>query len=114
MDEAIGPSTWSSKGPTCAPSSTSWVVSVAATISPVSASRPRCRCYGAGGEEMAPSSLDNPTELPHAKTSRLEPMPCRSGPGPYDHRGHRDEPVQLAGGGGGSGDRASSAQKARS
>jgi hypothetical protein len=27
------------------------------------------RCYGASGEEMAPSSLDNPTELPHAKTS---------------------------------------------
>src|SRR3954452_14446115 len=42
MNEAIGPSTWSSKGPTCAPSSTSWVVSVAATIWPVSASRPRC------------------------------------------------------------------------
>jgi hypothetical protein len=29
-----------------------------ATIWPVSASTPRCRCYGAGGEEMAPSSLD--------------------------------------------------------
>src|SRR3954469_22774389 len=42
MNEAIGPSTWSRKGPTWEPSSTSWVVSVAATIWPVSASRPMC------------------------------------------------------------------------
>src|SRR4051812_18997158 len=49
----------------------------------------------------------------HAKASRLEPMPCRSGPGTYDHCGNRDEPIELAGGGGGAGDRPSSAQEAR-
>ena len=42
VNEASGPATWSSKGPTCEPSSTSWVVSSDATIRPVSASTPRC------------------------------------------------------------------------
>ena len=56
--DVIAPATWSSKGPAWEPSSTSLVVSAVATIWPVSASTPRCRCYGAGGEEMAPSSLD--------------------------------------------------------
>src|SRR3954454_17111756 len=40
VNEATGPVTWSSKGPTCAPSSTSLVVSSDATIRPVSASTP--------------------------------------------------------------------------
>src|SRR4051812_43666725 len=40
VNEASGPATWSSKGPTCEPSSTSWVVSSDATIRPVSASTP--------------------------------------------------------------------------
>src|SRR5438309_1052087 len=38
----MGPSIWSSKGPTCEPSSTSLVVSAAATTRPVSASTPMC------------------------------------------------------------------------
>src|SRR5829696_8012818 len=42
VKEATGPATWSSKGPAWEPSSTAWVVSVAATIWPVSASTPRC------------------------------------------------------------------------
>src|SRR4051794_20736609 len=42
VNEASGPATWSSKGPTCEPSSTSWVVSSDATIRPVAASTPRC------------------------------------------------------------------------
>src|SRR4051794_22082537 len=40
VNEATGPATWSSKGPTCEPSSTSLVVSSDATIRPVSASTP--------------------------------------------------------------------------
>src|SRR3954447_20180221 len=40
VNEAIGPVTWSSKGPTWEPSSTSLVVSSDATIRPVSASTP--------------------------------------------------------------------------
>src|SRR4051812_20579576 len=40
VNEATGPVTWSSKGPTCEPSSPSWVVSADATIRPVSASTP--------------------------------------------------------------------------
>src|SRR3954462_2944997 len=40
VNEATGPVTWSSKGPTCEPSSTSLVVSSDATIRPVSASTP--------------------------------------------------------------------------
>src|SRR5207248_5213247 len=38
----MGSSIWSSKGPTCEPSSTSLVVNAAATIRPVSASTPMC------------------------------------------------------------------------
>src|SRR5216110_2822833 len=38
----MGSSIWSSKGPTCEPSSTSLVVSAAATIRPASASTPMC------------------------------------------------------------------------
>src|SRR5213592_17072 len=38
----MGPSIWSSKRPTCEPSSTSLVVSAAATTRPVSASTPMC------------------------------------------------------------------------
>src|SRR3954467_858389 len=41
-------------------------------------------------------------------------MPCPSGSGAYDYRGDRDEPIELAGGGGGAGDRASAAQETRS
>src|SRR3954469_21756164 len=41
-------------------------------------------------------------------------MPRPSGPGTYDYRGDRDEPIELAGGGGRPGDRASSAQETRS
>src|SRR5271169_283542 len=40
VNEAMGSSIWSSKGPTCEPSSTSLVVNTAATIRPVSASTP--------------------------------------------------------------------------
>src|SRR3954471_5411135 len=40
VNEATGPVIWSSKGPTCEPSSTSLVVSSDATIRPVSASTP--------------------------------------------------------------------------
>src|SRR3954471_15574353 len=40
VNEATGPVTWSSKGPTCEPSSTSLVVSPDATIRPVSPSTP--------------------------------------------------------------------------
>src|SRR5215212_3029851 len=39
-------------------------------------------------------------------------MPRPSGSGSYDYRGDRDEPIELAGGGGRPGDRASPAQKA--
>jgi hypothetical protein len=42
VNEATAPATWSSKGPTSAPSSTSFALSAAATICPVSASRPIC------------------------------------------------------------------------
>src|SRR5947207_10448169 len=42
VNEAMGSSIWSSKGPTCEPSSTSLVVNAAATIRPVSASTPMC------------------------------------------------------------------------
>src|SRR5258708_32456116 len=36
--------------------------------------RPK-RCYGAGGEEMAPSSLCEPMECPDAPAERLEQVP---------------------------------------
>ena len=42
VKDATGRSTWSSRRPTCEPSSTSLEVNSAATISPVSASTPRC------------------------------------------------------------------------
>ncbi len=42
MKDATGPATWSSKGPTWDGSQASLPVSVAATISPVSASVPMC------------------------------------------------------------------------
>jgi hypothetical protein len=42
VNDATDPATWSSKALTSAPSSTSFVVSVAATIWPVSASMPMC------------------------------------------------------------------------
>src|SRR3954471_15518834 len=71
VTEATGPVIWSSKGPTWLPSSTSRPVSAAATIWPVSASRPRCRSYGAGGAEMAPSSLDNRRSCPMPKPADL-------------------------------------------
>src|SRR5271155_1618308 len=35
------------------------------------------RCYGAGGEEMAPSSLREPMECPDAPAKRLEQVPER-------------------------------------
>jgi hypothetical protein len=38
------------------------------------------RCYGAGGEEMAPSSLRQPMECPDAPAKRLEQVPRRPGP----------------------------------
>jgi hypothetical protein len=38
------------------------------------------RCYGAGGEEMAPSSLREPMECPDAPAERLEQVPRRRGP----------------------------------
>jgi hypothetical protein len=37
------------------------------------------RCYGAGGEEMAPSSLREPMECPDAPAKRLEQVPRRPG-----------------------------------
>src|SRR5271169_1227762 len=37
------------------------------------------RCYGAGGEEMAPSSLREPMECPDAPAERLEQVPRRPG-----------------------------------
>ena len=38
------------------------------------------RCYGSGGEEMAPSSLCEPMECPDAPAERLEQVPRRPGP----------------------------------
>ena len=38
------------------------------------------RCYGAGGEEMAPSSLREPMECPDAPAKRPEQVPRRPGP----------------------------------
>jgi hypothetical protein len=37
-------------------------------------------CYGAGGEEMAPSSLCEPMECPDAPAERFEQVPRRPGP----------------------------------
>ena len=42
--------------------------------------RDRERCYGAGGEEMAPSSLHEPMECPDAPAKRPEQVPRRLGP----------------------------------
>ena len=38
------------------------------------------RCYGAGGEEMAPSSLWLTDGVPDAPAERLEQVPRRPGP----------------------------------
>jgi hypothetical protein len=38
------------------------------------------RCYGAGGEEMATSSLHKPMECRDAPAERLEQVPRRRGP----------------------------------
>src|SRR5205823_3420794 len=54
------------------------------------------RCYGAGGEEMATSSLHEPMECRDAPAERLEQVPRRPGPKSHDHCRHRDEPLELA------------------
>ncbi len=54
------------------------------------------RCYGAGGEGMAPSSQSTTDGEPHAE-AECEQIPRRD---------HRDEPVELAGGGDRSGPQA--------
>src|SRR3954464_12874780 len=71
VNEATGPVTWSSNGPTREPSSVSWPVSSAASIRPVSASTPRCRCYGARGADQAPSPLEASTERPMPQRNDL-------------------------------------------
>src|SRR4051794_3416035 len=71
VNEATGSSTWSSTGPTREPSSTSLVVSSTASIRPVPASTPRCRCYGASGADQAPSPLEASTERPMPQRNDL-------------------------------------------
>src|SRR4051812_4204987 len=71
VNEAAGPVTWSSNGPTREPSSASLVVSSTASIRPVSASTPGCRCYGASGADQAPSPLEASTERPMPQRNDL-------------------------------------------
>src|SRR5215216_4794215 len=75
MNEAIGPSTWSSKGPTWEPSSTSWVVSVAATIWPVSASLPRCN-FRQDRRALVPCFSTSHSPGPHSVRPVLSTSRC--------------------------------------
>ena len=52
-------------------------------------------------------------ETPHATAERPEQVPRRPAPGQHADRGHRAEPVQLAGGRDRPGPRAAAAQEAR-
>ena len=79
------PSTWSSKGPTWEPSSTSLVVSAAATIWPVSASMPMCS-FRQDRRVLVPCFSSSHSPAPHGfrpvlSTSRWTASPSRV-PGP--------------------------------
>ena len=83
MKEATGPATWSSKGPTCEPSSPSWGVSSDATIRPVSASTPMC-ILRQDRRRLVPCFSISHSPAPHSFSPVLSTRRCTgSGAGPW-------------------------------
>src|SRR4051794_9889468 len=85
VTDATGPSTWSSRGPTCEPSSTSLSVNTEATIRPVSASVARCSTLQAR-RRLVPCFSISHSPGPQRRRPVLSTSRC-TGPQPRPNRG---------------------------
>ena len=86
VKEATGPSTWSSRGPTCEPSSASLSVSADATIRPVSASVARCSFLQAR-RRLVPCFSTSHSPGPHSRRPVLSTSRCTGSRSPRRGRG---------------------------